>query len=1497
MTAVYVNISNMENKTIKRIDTIAREIERRRTEHGSGTGKKRAVRRFLRRLIMFSALVFFVLSGIFIFNFFRLNSDLVEGYIKQGIIPNLTQGRFNVRFGSYSGSLLSGIEFPNVLIQNPNFKTSSTLMTIPRISMKFSLVNIFWGKITLEKLEIDNPVLTLKRNENGRGIWDFSQPGDQNHKSEKKQTSWQKREQTAALADNYLSDIRVNNLSILIPSPAELIVDEFLSRLTRFPTKTYQFSGINLSLKKYPAEKFISHILSIAVPSNPEFLRFQVTRTKQSGNFTLSFDAIGQNFNFAVENLGLDGRKVNFYDGRMRDRLNLEWIIARKRNSVPEKIIGLNGVLRVPDFKNIFAGILAKDSIVEGALEVVFKTDPGKDFYDTALELRLKNSRLKIPFVPEIQSLDTEIFTSDRRAEIRKLQVKIEDIESIHKGIIDYKDAGNIKGHINANIMGDLMEVQANYNRQDPGIHKFSADVQRNSGEASVEFKRYLEGKNVVYRDFKLEAGLVKDGKAVDILPLNILPKQLGNKILAWFERIDLIGPFRARTGFSTLDDWQKSELDIDFNGSKIVNKLYTKDSVELNGHASLASGVFTLDNLRAGIDKLEISVNGHAEVTPESPFISDYSLAVSGGVKGDANFKITSERLQKSFGLANLPDFDQIELKGSDLVSAKLSANLATNSISLNMEKFRFLRHRKPIWFDNLRAGVECAPFNLAEGKLPGPLNASLTGAFFGISFEALLKADVAAKSLDELSFKGGGSNFSKIIEAIISQPEGRSFFSKYPMNIAGAFNFAFIGTGLLKNPALEGWIKFPTLSFSYSDVKAKMPFHATVKTDQQNYIAQVNAGQASLQVGPVNFDLGKTTAKAEVNDFFIAKDPLLRFSADSEIFSTRVKADGKLKLASKKIDKMNLQLKSGRIENLAKEIARIGQFKIPFEMSGEFDAAARLSGPIASPNSDGSLTFSHIGLDFPLLSAGKKAVLSARKLSGKASFSKKGTDYFGLEIEKVTGSVLDAEIELAGAAHLKRQKTGFKPGVDSLKAKVKGLDAAHLANYLLKSFLPEAYVGSLNVESGKIDGTFNLSGNSQKMIALGQASISGGKLGYRALKEKFEDVAGILKFEGRSDSAYARISVENVSARFGRSLFKVSSGYLEDPFLSGKVAFDGAVERVYPTDLISMMGGMKLDSLSFPEEGWLDGALQVTGTLFAPLLKSKISSSKMKIAYRSEGSEYLIPIGENEINFSYNPENGAVDVEKAKLQLLNGEIVLDGAKGSFARNLPFSFSATGQVKNVDLAQVKISDADSFRGIVNGSLKAAWEDSGARDAVFNLVFKNLFIPKIPVIDPAAVGKVGIDFIEQPDFREGQLNFYVTTEEEADFAGKLLIADGLFAGPHLRLELGNSEFNPQALKLTGKLMINPQSLRKTSLGKKLGRLSATVQDRKTGIPYLDLNLAGTWDKPELLAKSLEKSAKKRGKRNFIKKLFGARGPHKASVEELMQWFPGWKKGM
>ena len=249
----------MESKDSKKLDSIIRELDKRKREHSEGKKSKRTFRRIIRKMVLGVAGIFFVLSAIFFFNFFRLNSGLIEGHIKQGIIPNLTQGKFDLKIGTISGNLIYGVQMENILLQNFHFKTGGTALTIPKASLEYSLFDILFGKIVLQKLKIDDPVLTLKRNIEGRGIWDFSSLDEgQKHIPQipkTKETKWQESAAAQSVADQYLSHIEINNLGIIIPSPVDLIRDEFVSRIIRLPSRTFQYNGIKLLLKKFPSKK------------------------------------------------------------------------------------------------------------------------------------------------------------------------------------------------------------------------------------------------------------------------------------------------------------------------------------------------------------------------------------------------------------------------------------------------------------------------------------------------------------------------------------------------------------------------------------------------------------------------------------------------------------------------------------------------------------------------------------------------------------------------------------------------------------------------------------------------------------------------------------------------------------------------------------------------------------------------------------------------------------------------------------------------------------------------------------------------------------------------------------------------------------------------------------------------------------------------------------------------------------------------------------------
>ncbi len=1484
-----------ENINTQRLESIVRELDRRRQEHQQSGGKRRRLRKYLRRFLMVIALAFVVLAGIFFFNFFRLNSDLIEGHIKQGIIPNLTQGRFNLQMGAISGNLLYGVEIENVLIQNPHFETAATVLTIPKVSLNYSLFDILFGKLILQKVVVDNPALSLRRNEKGRGSWDFSTLAPVVTAAD--ETRWQKQDRAQVLADRYLADIRINNLSILVPNPEKLISDDFAARVFRLPAKTWQMSGINLSLRKYPAEEFFSHILRVNLPDRPDFMRFQVTRLKKNGNFTVTVDGLGLNYSLAVDNIGQDGRKVSLFDGKHRDRLNLEWVWGRQNVALPERIRGLNGVLQVPQFQDLVKEWLPEEYNIAGSLLARVSCRAQQPLYDAQVEFELASGEVRLPYLPVIENLNLKAASSDRIARISRLDFDTAGIRNQHAGWFNYADESKISAAIESDLAGDKMAVAATYSRLLPGSHQLAARLIRNAGTAEISFVRTVDRQETLYSDFDFNAGIVQEGSVAGMLPLNLLPAKMREDLMTYLSRVDLLGPLQVTTSFARIDDWKKSLVVLNFAGARIVNRSNPKDYVELRGMAELASGTLTCDDLLAKIDNLEIRTAGRADLTDVAPFVSDYRAEVNVSTTGNGVFEISSERLQSAFGLTHRPDFDRLELIGERLASARVAASADENRIDLNIKKLLFIRRGKMLWAEDIAGALVTGRFDIAAREKPDQVSLDAKLGFFGIPMELEVKASLQQKSLEKLSFKGGGANFTRLIEAIKTQPEGAAFMKKYPFVLTGNFNFAFLGSGAFERPQLDGWLRFPALNLSMPQFSARLPFYIQVKNENDAYLATVKAGDAAIKVKDVTFDLGKTNAEVVLDRLFSGGSPRLQLKGDSQVFGAALKAEGSILPGQQRLEKFKISLRSQKIETLASEIARIGRFVIPFQLSGSFSAWADLDGLFAAPSSRGEVSMSKISLDFPLFEKSGRAVLLARDFAGSVKFDKRDDRFFGVEIKDFAGKILDALVKISGKAHLKNLDRGFKPEIERLDAELSGLSVARVYDFLASGLLPKSLVGTLQVKSGELAGKFALSGTPDRILATGSASLKDGELSFSALKSNVEKLSAELDFSGRTDSGYARIGVQNLSGQFGRSTFKVSDGWLEDPTRTGRLSLLGSFDRIFPADLLAMLGGMVVKSVSFPQEGWLAGKLQLSGTIAKPELQAEVSSSEMTVKYDAGGQIFTVPLGSSLVKFGYNPSTGNAQVDRSTFGLLGGQLVVDEAKGTFLPGRPYTMSINGGIHGVDFARLAISDKSGLRGMLDGTFKAAWMGPGERDAVFNLNFKNVHLPELPMIDVSAMGKNRIDFLEQPDFSVGQLNFYVTTDEEDLYKGRLLIADGLFAGPHLRLEIGNSEFNPTALQLDAKLMINPQSLRQTAIGNKLKKWTSTAQDSATGVPFVDLTVSGTWDKPELIASTIKKRAEKRIKRNVIKRIFGGRRIHKASVEELMQWFPGWKKGM
>jgi hypothetical protein len=1494
----------MSEKNEEKIKSLVAELEKRKTGYKSGKDKKikRLLRKTIRRAIMGLAIFFLLVACVFVFNFFRLNSDLIEGHIKKGLLPSITRGLFDLEFGGISGNLLYGVEIDNIAVKNKFVDTSSTLLMIPNVKLEYSLLDILIGNLVLENIEVDNPILTLSRDSRGRGLWDFSPPRELRHLLEqdkapkeenKKLSKWERQQEQQRMASKYLSNVNIKNVTILLPSPKKLITDDFIGRIFELPERTVQYSGIDLTLKKYPDAQFNAHVFKVNSLEKGNLFTLDITTLKKSGDFNILIDALGQNFNVGVENLGEAGRRVKVYDGKQRDRLDLTFTLARDGEGLFHKIQGMAGRASLTSFEKVFSDFITDNNELTGAFEVIFNSQQNAPLLEAKAKANLKDFSLKFAGAPRVENLQMALSVDERVATIRDISGVVEGISFVHNGYLEFKDPEQLILEVISTLAGERMATKAEYTKVVPGVHKFTSQVQRNSGNAKLSFLRKVSGKLIEYSDFALMAELISLGSAEDIIPFNLIPGELAQQLKSYCQRVQILGPFKITTDFATLKDWKKSKFYLDFNGTSIVNKQQPTDFVKLGGRAIVDAGNINLDGLNATLDNLVLRLSGFAKLLEEKPFVEDFELNILGELEDSKPFVITAERLQSAAGLAARPDFDHIDLRGNKILEVAIKPN--TNArLRLAFDALNLTRRGKVLWIADTGLELETDPLAAEALYVPTEVTAQLKTDLFGVELEASVKAQIASKTFDSFSVKGGSKSFNQIIKALKTQPEGQEFFKKFPMDIGGSFTFSLLGRGDFVQPEAEGWVRFPALNFSMPELMAKLPFYAQINTLGDGYKASIKAGDASLKVKDVAFDLGASNADLTFTNLVATQGADIALKADTKVFGVTATAEGKLIKAATSIEKLMIKLTSSRIDLLASELARIGQFAIPFKLAGQFEALANLSGSVKEPSANGNVKIGNINLDFPIPGALRTVPLKAEGFSSQIKFNKVKNKLFTLSIDELSGQILGAKLLGKGEAELKDLDRGLKPVIKNLTFELDNLNLKRLNDYLKSGLLPTEIASAFSTQSGDFMGKFTLSGTPEKILAKGNATLKNGSILFPALKDQLEDLGIQLYFEGRTDSKYAKIGVKDFKAKLGRSYFTIPDGWVEDPLKSGKIMMLGQFNRVYPKDILKMLGGMQVPALSFPTEGFLSGSIQVDGTLAGPQVCSEVKSTAMTIGYDTGNGVVEVPLDENFVKLKVEPVTGKALLERLNLRVLGGSINVENGAGSFHPSAPFTIDVDGVLDGIDFSKLTLDKKEALKGLLGGTFKVLWDDKKGRDAIFSLDFKNIFVPELPLIEPSMKKSMG-DLIT-PDLRTGQINFYVTSEEEKDFVGKLLVADGLFAGPHIRLEIDNSEFDPENLSLAAQLMINPQSLRQTEIGKKLGKITSVMQDRNTGIPFVDLTVAGKWSNPSLITSSIKKRTTKRATKNVFNKIFGRHRPHKASVEELMEWFPGWEKG-
>lgn len=1487
------------------LDSIAEELERRRGERLAGHIQVRRRRVILRRFLMLGAFVSALFAGIFIFNFFRLNSDVIEGHVKQGLM-SLAQGRVPFTVRRISGDLISGIEIEDLVVQNPFVTSGGLLLSVPRIILRYSLWDVFWGRVVLERLIITDPSIVLTRDRQGRAVWDFSsgnQPGRTASASvvpAQPSDSTAEADQTEEIADRYLQHIELKNVSLLIPNPRDLFPDQTLMRLLKIPAGNMQIAGVNLLLRKYPHGDFVSHVLRLSTPENAAWLTMQISRTRESGDITASIDAQKQGVDLSIRNIGEKGRLVSFFDRRRKDRMNVRLTVSKSGDSLIEKMRGLTGVLEFGDLAPL-RRFLPDGARIGGSLKLTASAAEDVSLVESRIDIGVAGFELLLPGIIPIERLNIDAGLQGRQALISRCEGFIASMPTSHVGGFDFRNPLTAVASFSSNLGGEVMTIAGEWKTESETLTSIRADIRRNAGHAGFWLERRRERGVPAYGNVNFEAGIRAGGSLWDVLPLKLLPQNLVGKLTEYFSRVDLVGPLQIKAELPGADRVEQGHAVVDLNGAGLINRENPADRLLLGGSLKLSSGTIELAGVSARLGTLIAETSGRIAMKTSGKNIESYKISVATRLADRMPFIVSGARFWNSIGLKGSPRFDSLEIAGDRILEARLSSATETQNIKMNISKLRVRRGKKSWWLDDVILNLDTdEPLDRARGR-PSRIAADISLKLFGFPGTAHAVMNLADPQFSDLTATWKGEEFGPLLNALREHPDIDAAVKRYGIDLGGAFTLNLKGSGRLNRPSLSGSISCPRLNVKAGSIYAAMPFDLSLSMGEAGeYRGDVSTKNAKITAGGVDFVLDGLHSRLTWGRARGASAQMLKLNGNTRVFDTILDLEAAIEPASKRVRTLKLKGQSRKLQTLMGEVARIGRFNLPFTVNGPAAVEFVASGTLQALTAKATADVDGLALRLPLqIGSGRTLPVDVSGIAGHIEFSQIAPGKFVGAISNGKAEAVGGKIILAGRARLEQEGKRLTPMIDDLAATLEGIDATRLMEILNGGFLPAGVAGKLTHVTGKMAGKLNLSGGRNRYGGEGEVRITGGGFRWTGIPEQISSLDAKLRLSRRQGRPEPVIEWRDVQALFGRSRIAIPQGQVIDPQNSARLTMEGVVERAYPSDLLALLSGLKLPTVTFPREGTFSGKVDVGGSLAAPIFDVDVQTESVDVRYTSEGRSWTVPVGPGKMAMKYDLGTGNVKASTFDLGVMKGRVELTEASGKLIPGRPSNFKMAGRIAGVDFGALGggVGGGTGFglKGILDGDFTAEQTPEGARDAVFKLLLKGLVIEKIP-LDPGIISSIGLDFLESPEFAESRLNLYVSSDGDVMERGRVRVADALFAGPEMRLEISDSAFDPYRLELAGKIMFNPQPLRQTKLGRKMGSLTRLLQDRATGLPYLDLTVSGTWDRPELMSKVIESKAKKRGKRNFIKSIFGGRRSHKASVQELVEWFPGWQPG-
>ncbi|HEY9069014.1 MAG TPA: hypothetical protein VIV61_02095, partial [Candidatus Ozemobacteraceae bacterium] len=1284
----------MEDPNTSKLDTIAQELERRKSERLAGRLQGRWRRAFLRRFLLLCACVFAVLAGIFFYNFFRLNSDVIEVHVKRGL-ASLAQGRAPFTVRRISGDLLSGIDIEDLVIRNPNFRTGGMILSVPRITLRYSIRDIFWGNIVLERLIITDPSIVLGRDSDGRAIWDFSAP----HATGTAEVTAGPAEpappttsaaQAEVIADNYLQHIELKNLSLLIPRPRDLLPDQLLMRILRVPPGNVQLAGLNLLLRKYPHPDFISHVLRVSTPEDPAWLTMQLSRNRASGDVTASLDVLKRGVDLTVRSASGGDRTISLFDRRFQDRLNLRFALASGVSPLPERIRGLNGVIEFDGIASLGA-VLSPGSALSGAITLTASAAEAAPLIESRIGISVREFGLRVPGAVSISRVNIEAGLQNRLASFTRFEATIASMATTHAGGMDFQTPGTVLASFSSDLGGEPMQIDAVWKIEHAGLSRCRAQIRRNAGHAGVSFEQVRDGGIVRYRNILLEAGIKAGGSLWDVLPLRIMPAGVTRTIAAWSSRVDLVGPLSIDAKLPEPGRADLGHAMIDLAGAQVVSRSRQEDRLDLGGRLLLSSGSVELASVSARLDSLVTEVSGRVLLGPKGATVAEYRLDLAAFLRDRAPFIATGERIWRSFGFGGRPGFDSLALEGDRLLTAAFQSASGPQRLAMSLDRVRLKRGRKSWWLDDLSLLLSTdEPLDRVHGR-PSRLVAEVKMNLFGFPGEARAVLDLARSRFDDLAVTWRGSDFGTLLAALREQPEIDAAVRRHGIDIGGAFTLGLKGNGTLNRPALTGSIACPRLELRAGDLSAEMPFDCSLTMGEAGEYRGVAATKnARITKSGVAFVLDGLQTRMTWGRPRGAKLQILRLNGTTRVFDTLLDLESVLEPSAGRLRSLKLEGRSQRLQTLMGEVARIAKFNIPFTVNGPAAVEFVASGPFEALTSRASAEVAGVGLRLSVqVAPGRTLPVDITDISGKIEFAQTGPGSFTGAVTNGKARVAGGAVTLAGRARLERDGKRLVPLLDEIRTSLAGIDAASLMRILNSGFLPVDVAGRLTDVTGILDGRLTLAGGRNRFGGDGELTIRNGGFRWAGIPQAVTGLEANLLLSRRQGRPEPVVEWRDVRAGFGRSRIAIPEGRVVDPQNTARLSMSGRIEKAYPSDLLALLSGLNLPTVRFPKEGAFDGTVRVAGTLAAPAFDVDLRTESLELSYSSDGRTWNIPLGPGAVSLTYDLGTGNVAASKCDIGVLKGRVALTKAAGVLASGRPSRYELAGRLSGIDLGSL----------------------------------------------------------------------------------------------------------------------------------------------------------------------------------------------------------------